>query len=106
MSVPLFTPSTPGLDSSYSPISILIPLIDTTPLTAYTTSSVDSSSPSPSILIGSLPVPLSPDVHHDHSVAHQDSINPISFVQFLDPLPSVSAPVVQHPSLSTSAPPL
>ena len=74
LSIPLFIPSTPGLDSSYSLISIPIPLTDTTPLATHTTSSADSSSPNPSILIGSLPVPLSPDVHHDHSVAHLFSL--------------------------------
>ena len=97
LSVPLFPPSTPGLDSSYSPISIPIPLTDTTPLAAHTTPSADSSSPSPSILIGSLPVPLSTDVHHNPYVAPQDTINP---------LPSASAPVVPHSSLSTSELPL
>ena len=106
LSVPLFTPSTPGLDSPYSPISVPIPLIDTTPLIALHTSSADPSAPSSSILIGSLLVPLSFDVHHDQFVAHQDTINLISSVQFVDPFPSAIDPVVQLPSISTSAPPL
>nr|POE52560.1 hypothetical protein CFP56_58647 [Quercus suber] len=81
------------LDSPYSPIYVPIPPTKTTPLDEHHTSSssvdpsfANSSAPSSSILIGSLPIPLSSNVHPDQPVAHRDQINPIPFVQFLDPL--------------------
>ena len=110
MFVPLSTPTTPGLDSSYCPITIPTP-IDTTPLDEHhhTSSSADLSSTDPgsSILIGSLPIPLP----SDQPVAHPAQTTPIPSIHHVDQPDqtpsSVTDPVVQLPSIPTdSAPPL
>ena len=92
LSLPLSSPSAPDLDPPSCPISVPVPLADTTLLVEHVptspscanTSSTELLPSSSSILIGSLPIPLDSAVHpvqsptlpvdhHDHSIAIQSA---------------------------------